>query len=154
MDDDGAYAAVFRYSRFNPDGTFTLSTSHLLPAREEARGDRRIRWGVEDDQRDHPLEVGLVSLVSPGPVSGRKLADRERQTGGALAQRSAAMERDQRGERCARRIGHAVTKRHLHDPVDPKWDPCRADPRFLALLARCDFMRTAPPTPDHDNDTR
>jgi hypothetical protein len=23
MDDDGAYAAVFRYSRFNPDGTFS-----------------------------------------------------------------------------------------------------------------------------------
>ena len=28
-------------------------------------------------------------------------------------------------------------------PVDPKWDPYRADPRFEALLARCGFTRTA-----------
>jgi Flp pilus assembly protein TadD len=26
--------------------------------------------------------------------------------------------------------------------VDSKWDPYRNDPRFVALLARCDFMRT------------
>ena len=29
-------------------------------------------------------------------------------------------------------------------PVDPKWDPYRADPRFVALLARCGFMRAVP----------
>jgi tetratricopeptide (TPR) repeat protein len=28
-------------------------------------------------------------------------------------------------------------------PVDPKWDPYRADARFEALLARCGFRRTA-----------
>ena len=28
-------------------------------------------------------------------------------------------------------------------PVDPKWDPYRADARFEALLARCGFTRTA-----------
>jgi TolB-like protein/DNA-binding winged helix-turn-helix (wHTH) protein/Flp pilus assembly protein TadD len=29
--------------------------------------------------------------------------------------------------------------------VDPKWDPFRGDRRFEALVARCDFMRTARP---------
>jgi hypothetical protein len=28
-------------------------------------------------------------------------------------------------------------------PVDPKWDPYRADARLEALLARCGFRRTA-----------
>jgi tetratricopeptide (TPR) repeat protein len=28
-------------------------------------------------------------------------------------------------------------------PVDPKWDPYRADPRFSALVARCGFMHGA-----------
>lgn len=31
--------------------------------------------------------------------------------------------------------------------VDPKWDPYRADPRFIALLARCDFTRMTTPAP-------
>ena len=31
----------------------------------------------------------------------------------------------------------------IYLPVDPKWDPYRADARFTALLARCNFMRTA-----------
>ncbi len=28
-------------------------------------------------------------------------------------------------------------------PVDAKWDAYRDDPRFIALLERCNFMRTA-----------
>jgi tetratricopeptide (TPR) repeat protein len=32
-------------------------------------------------------------------------------------------------------------------PVDPKWDPYRADSRFVALLARCGFTRSPRPGP-------
>ncbi len=28
--------------------------------------------------------------------------------------------------------------------VDPKWDPLRQDPRFKALLAKCDFVVAHP----------
>ena len=31
----------------------------------------------------------------------------------------------------------------IYLPVDPKWDAYRDDPRFVALLERCNFMRTA-----------
>jgi TolB-like protein/DNA-binding winged helix-turn-helix (wHTH) protein/Flp pilus assembly protein TadD len=45
-------------------------------------------------------------------------------------------------------LGQAYEARDVHLiflTVDPKWDPYRADPRFAALLARCDFMRSARP---------
>jgi tetratricopeptide (TPR) repeat protein len=35
----------------------------------------------------------------------------------------------------------------MYLPVDPKWDPYRADPRFEALVARCGFTRQARPGP-------
>ena len=32
----------------------------------------------------------------------------------------------------------------IYLPVDPKWDPYRADPRFVDLLARCGFPASTP----------
>jgi hypothetical protein len=29
-------------------------------------------------------------------------------------------------------------------PVDPRWDACRSDPRFKALIDRCGFTRRDP----------
>jgi tetratricopeptide (TPR) repeat protein len=45
-------------------------------------------------------------------------------------------------------LARAVTMRDVHLiylPVDPKWDSYRADPRFQALLARCDFFKVGKP---------
>jgi hypothetical protein len=35
----------------------------------------------------------------------------------------------------------------IYLPVDDKWDPYRADPRFQALLERCGFTAAASPMP-------
>jgi hypothetical protein len=43
-------------------------------------------------------------------------------------------------------LGRAYDLRDVHLmflTVDSKWDPYRADPRFGAFIARCDFMRSA-----------
>ena len=38
------------------------------------------------------------------------------------------------------RTAYAARDVHLiYPPVDAKWDRYRADPRFVALLARCNF---------------
>lgn len=45
-------------------------------------------------------------------------------------------------------LDKAYAQRDVHLmylPVDAKWDPFRADPRFQALLARCGFSASAPP---------
>jgi hypothetical protein len=38
---------------------------------------------------------------------------------------------------------YAARDVHLVFLADPKWDPFREDPRFRALVERCDFMRRA-----------
>lgn len=44
------------------------------------------------------------------------------------------------------RLDEAFESRDVHLlflPVDPKWDSLRNDPRYVALIQRCDFFRTA-----------
>jgi TolB-like protein/DNA-binding winged helix-turn-helix (wHTH) protein/Flp pilus assembly protein TadD len=48
-----------------------------------------------------------------------------------------------------RALDHAYAERDVHLiflPADPKWDRYRDDPRFKALLARCNFMRDSAAT--------
>jgi TolB-like protein/DNA-binding winged helix-turn-helix (wHTH) protein/Flp pilus assembly protein TadD len=47
-------------------------------------------------------------------------------------------------------LNKAYSARDVHLqflPVDPKWDPYRADPQFKALLERCGFTRASKPGP-------
>jgi tetratricopeptide (TPR) repeat protein len=50
-------------------------------------------------------------------------------------------------------LGRAYDARDVHLiylPVDPKWDVYRADTRFEALIARCDFMHATRPRPSSE----
>jgi hypothetical protein len=113
---------------------------HCLPACEKARRNgcawvegRRpgeVRVGVKEDQRHHPLTIGVPIPASPGAVPRAALTYREVQAAGALAQCSATMKCDQRVDRGTERgIGRAV----VASPALPTCLPVRPGRRMRPI---------------------
>jgi tetratricopeptide (TPR) repeat protein len=88
---------------------------------------REVLRTLEADTRDHYVPPYAMALVHAG-----------------LGERDAVFEW----------LDKAYDARDIHLiylPVDPKWNPYRTDARFTALLARCNFMRTAAPVSSIQN---
>src|SRR5215211_7159334 len=68
------------------------------PARKKSRRRREVGCGLEVDQVHHSLFVRILPFRAPRTMSIASLANCERWTARALADRSTAMERHQRAE--------------------------------------------------------
>jgi tetratricopeptide (TPR) repeat protein len=94
------------------------------------RGHALARAGRVDEAREVLKTLGAVSRQRYVPPYGIALVH------AGLGESAEAFEW----------LDRAYAARDVHLvflTVDPRWDPYRADPRFQALLARCDFMRIA-----------
>jgi TolB-like protein/DNA-binding winged helix-turn-helix (wHTH) protein/Flp pilus assembly protein TadD len=119
---DLALDAFNRAARFSSGNTKAISSrGHVLARSGRPAEAREILKTLEAVSRERYVPPFALALVHAG------LGDRE----AVFASLDQAYE--------ARDV-HLIFL-----TVDPKWDPYRADPRFAALLARCDFMRSAPP---------
>jgi TolB-like protein/Flp pilus assembly protein TadD len=121
---DLALAALTDAARFS--GRNSKATSlrgYLLAKSGRTREAREVLRQLVSDARERYVPPGAMALVHAG------LGDRE-----------AVFEW----------LAKAYDARDVHLiylPVDPKWDPYRADPRFQALLARCGFIPSASARP-------
>lgn len=113
---DLALDALTPAARFSGMNSKTLSLRGYILAKVGRRDDARaVLKMLEDTSRDRYVPPYAAALVHGG------LGDRD----AAFA----ALER-----------AYRVRDVHLmYLPVDAKWDPYRADPRFQALIARCGF---------------
>jgi Flp pilus assembly protein TadD len=115
---DLALAALADAARFSGGNSKTISLRGYVLARAgRIREAREVLSQLEADSRDHYVPPYAMALVHAG-----------------LGEGDAVFEWLER----------AYTARDVHLiylPVDPKWDPYRTDQRFVALLARCGFVR-------------
>src|SRR2546430_11349964 len=91
-----------------------------------------------------PYTTLFRSLLSPDAVSGGALTNRERPAGGALAQRSAAMERDQRGERCAWRDRKSTRLNSSHSQISYAVFCLKKKKKYCSRLMLLSDSRTLP----------
>jgi TolB-like protein/DNA-binding winged helix-turn-helix (wHTH) protein/Flp pilus assembly protein TadD len=117
---DAAFDALINAARFSGGNSKAMSfRGHLLAKLGRVGEARDVLRTLETVSRDRYVPPYAMALVHAG------LGDRE-----------AVFES----------LDRAYKARDVHLiflPVDPKWDPYRADPRFEALLARCAFASTA-----------
>lgn len=113
---DLALAALADAARFSGGNSKATSLrGYLLAKNGRATEARAVLRQLEDDARERYVPPFATALVYAG-----------------LGERDAVFEW----------LDKAYAARDVHLiylPVDPKWDPYRADARFVALLARCGF---------------
>jgi tetratricopeptide (TPR) repeat protein len=124
--DAAALEALTAASRFSGHNSKPVSLrGYLLAKAGRAREARDLLTTLERVSRDRYVPPYALALVHAGLGEREEVFD---------ALEKAVAEHD----------AHLVFL-----PVDPKWDTYRGDPRFAALLARCDFTRwtrSRPPT--------
>ena len=119
---DLALEALNEAARFSGGNSKTISfRGYILAKTGRVTEAREVLRKLEADSRDRYVPPYAIALVHAG-----------------LGEPDAVFEW----------LDKAYDARDIHLiylPVDPKWDPYRSDARFTALLARCNFMRTAGP---------
>ena len=117
---DLALEALSEAARFSGGNSKTISfRGYILAKTGRVTEAREVLRKLEADSRDRYVPPYAMALVHAG-----------------LGERDAVFEW----------LDKAYDAHDIHLiylPVDPKWDPYRSDPRFTALLARCNFMRSA-----------
>jgi hypothetical protein len=121
-----------------PDLPWTPSTTRAVLGAATPRRWRTGATSMAKAGRTEEARAILKTLEGRGRASDTCRPSRWPSCTRASARRDAAF------EWLDRAYGGAGRPSHIPDR-GPKWDPYREDPRFAALLARCDFMRTARP---------
>jgi tetratricopeptide (TPR) repeat protein len=115
---DAALDALTRASRLSGGSHMTIAArGYLLATQGRDREAREVLRTLEQGSRERYVPSTALALVYAG-----------------LGEHARAFEW----------LEKAVTARDVYLvflPVDPRWDALRADPRFLALVARCGFRR-------------
>ncbi|PYQ18602.1 MAG: hypothetical protein DMF81_24440 [Acidobacteria bacterium] len=118
---DLAFEAFMKAARFSGGNSKAMSfRGHLLAKLGRVDEARDVLRTLEAVSRDRYVPPYALAFVHAG-----------------LGERDAVFEW----------LDRAYEARDVHLiflPVDPEWDPYRADPRFEALLARCGFASSGP----------